>query len=126
MDKLILIALGGAFGAVLRYGISGWVQRWTDSSFPYGTLVVNVIGCFAIGLCGALIAGPYLSEKIRPLILIGVLGSFTTFSTFGYETFEMINDGQFGRAGLNVLLSNVAGLAAVWIGYRLTEQIAGG
>ena len=85
-----------------------------------------MLGCFAIGMTGALLAGPYLDEKWRPLTLIGVLGSFTTFSTFGYETFELINDGQFGRAGLNVLLNNVIGLGAVWIGYRLTEQIAGG
>ena len=126
MLKLLFIAIGGSVGALLRYGISGWVQRATDSSFPWGTLAVNVVGCFAIGLCGALLAGPYLDEKYRPLLLIGILGSFTTFSTFGYETFEQINDGQFGRALLNVMLANVAGLAAVWLGYRLTEQVAGG
>lgn len=126
MLKLIFIAVGGSAGALLRYGISGWVQRLTGSSFPWGTLVVNVVGCFAIGLCGALLAGPYLDDKFRPLVMIGILGSFTTFSTFGYETFEQINDGQFARAGFNILLANVAGLAAVWLGYRLTEQWAGG
>ena len=126
MIKLVLIVIGGAVGALLRYGISGWVQKLGDSSFPYGTLVGNVIGCFLIGLCGAFIAGPHFPERIRPLIIIGVLGSFTTFSTFGMETIELINNGQFTRAGLNILLSNLAGLAAVFIGYRLTEQIAGG
>ncbi len=126
MLNLLFIALGGAIGALLRYGISGWVQRGTGSTFPWGTMAVNMIGCFVIGLCGALLAGPYLREEYRPFILIGVLGSFTTFSTFGYETFELVNDGQFARAGLNILLSNLVGLAAVWIGYRLTEQVAGG
>jgi len=125
MQAIVFIALGGAFGAVLRYGISGWVQNWTGSAFPWGTMVVNIIGCFAIGLCGALLAGAHLRAEFRPFILVGVLGSFTTFSTFGYETFELVNNGQFGRAGLNVMLSNLAGLAAVWIGYRLTEQVAG-
>ena len=66
------------------------------------------------------------NEKYRSLLMIGILGSFTTFSTFGYETFEQINEGQFGRAGFNILLANVAGLAAVWLGYRLTEHWAGG
>ena len=126
MQNLLFIAGGGAIGAVLRYAVSGWVQRLTDSSFPWGTMVVNVLGCFVIGLCGALMAGPYLDDKWRPFMLIGILGSFTTFSTFGYETFEFINDGQFTRAGMNILLSNAVGLAALWIGYRITEQVAGG
>jgi len=89
-------------------------------------MAVNIIGCFVIGLCGALLAGPYLRAEFRPFILIGVLGSFTTFSTFGYETFELVNEGQFAKAGLNILLNNLLGLAAVFIGYRLTEQVAGG
>ena len=66
-----------------------------------------------------------LTGDARAFHVIGLLGSFTTFSTFGYETFELVNNGQFGRAGLNILLSNLAGLAAVWLGYRLTEQVAG-
>ena len=89
-------------------------------------MVVNIIGCFVIGICGALIAGSHLRAEYRPFILIGVLGSFTTFSTFGYETFELVNDGQFAKAGLNIFLNNLLGLVAVFIGYRLTEQVAGG
>ena len=125
MLNLLFIALGGAIGALMRYGISGWVQHWTKSPFPCGTMAVNIIGCFIIGLCGALLAGPYLRAEFKPFILIGMLGSFTTFSTFGYETFELVNEGQFAKAGLNILLNNLLGLAAVCIGYRLTEQDVG-
>lgn len=125
MPNLLFIALGGAIGALLRYGVSSCVQNWTKSPFPWGTMTVNIIGCFVIGICGALIAGSHLRAEFRPFILIGVQGSFTTFSTFGYETFELINDGYIAKAGLNILLSNLAGLAAVLIGYRLTAQVVG-
>jgi len=125
MINLLLIAAGGAAGAVLRYGVAGLVHRLTDSTWPWGTLVVNVLGCLAIGLCGALIAGQFMPERSRMFVLIGVLGSFTTFSTFGFETFELVNDGQFIDAAANVLASNAAGLFAVWLGYRLTEHFAG-
>lgn len=126
MLKLVFIAMGGSVGALLRYGISSWTQRMSNSSFPWGTLTVNVCGCFLIGLISALLAGQYLREEWRPFLLIGIMGSFTTFSTFGFETFELANEGQFTRAGINILLSNLAGLTAVWIGYRLTVQVVGG
>jgi CrcB protein len=127
MLKLLVIALGGAVGAVLRYAVGGWVHRLLDdTSFPVGTLAVNVLGCFLIGIAGAALAGPWLvREEWRAAVLIGLLGAFTTFSTFGWETFELMNDGQLGRAGLNVALGNVLGLAGVWIGYRLTEAVVG-
>lgn len=79
-----------------------------------------------LGLVAALLAGQYLREEWKPFLLIGVLGSFTTFSSIGFETFELVNEGQLTRAGINIPLSNLAGLAAVWIGYRLTEQVVGG
>jgi len=87
MLKLGLIAVGGALGALLRYGLAGVVQERSDSLFPVGTLAVNVAGCFAIGLLAAFFAGPYLiREEVRAFALVGVLGSFTTFSTYGLET----------------------------------------
>jgi CrcB protein len=125
MINLMLIAAGGAAGAVLRYGVAGLVHRLTDSTWPWGTLAVNVLGCLIIGLCGALVAGQFMPERYRLLVMVGVLGSFTTFSTFGYETFELVNDGQLIDAAANVLASNAAGLLAVWLGYRLTEHFAG-
>jgi CrcB protein len=132
MLKLLLIAGGGSIGALLRYAISGWsytltgrlCPRLAEAGFPIGTLVVNVLGCLVIGGVGAFFGGPQIvREEHRVFVLIGVLGAFTTFSTFGYETFELINDRQWGFAGLNVLLSNAVGLAAVWAGYRVVEAI---
>ncbi len=123
MMKLVMIALGGGVGAVMRYGVSGWGQRLTTGTFPLGTLVVNVSGCLVIGLLGALFAGPHLvREEYRVAVLVGVLGSFTTFSTFGAESFSLLNDGQVRSALVNILVSNAFGLAAVWFGYRLGER----
>jgi len=121
--KLMLIAGGGAVGALLRFAISTWSQGLTKSDFPIGTLLVNTLGCFAIGMCAAYFSGPQLvREELRPALVIGLLGAFTTFSTFGYETFELMNEKQFTLAGLNVLLSNALGLGGVWLGYRLAMQ----
>ena len=123
MLRILLIAAGGAVGAVLRYGVTGVVQRAAGGSFPLGTLVANVSGCLCIGLLAGLFAGPYLvREEYRSFVLIGVLGAFTTFSTFGLETFNLVNEREYALAALNVLLSNVLGLAAVWLGYRLSES----
>jgi CrcB protein len=128
--KLALIALGGGAGSLLRYGLAGVVQgpRLTGAAvFPFGTLAVNALGCLAIGVCAALfLSGRYIiAEEYRIALMIGVLGGFTTFSTFGYETFELANDGQWFRAGLNVLATNAVCLIAVWIGYRLIERMVG-
>ena len=124
--KLLLIALGGAAGALLRYALSGWVQRLGGISFPLGTLAVNVAGCALIGFLGGVFAGPtMIREEHRLALLIGLLGAFTTFSTFGWETFQLVNDGQLGRATANIVLSNGLCLLAVWLGYRITERVLG-
>src|SRR3990172_12184263 len=123
MTKLLFIAVGGAIGSVLRYSVGGWAQRLTQGSFPVGTLAVNLCGCLAIGFLGALLAGPWLvREEYRFGILVGLLGGFTTFSSYGWETFALTNEGQFGMALANVLLSNGFGLLAVWAGYRVAEK----
>lgn len=127
MSKLMLIAIGGACGSVLRYACAGWVQRASEGMFPFGTLAVNVLGCLCIGFFGMALSGPVLiREEHRLALIVGLFGGFTTFSSFGWETFGLINDGQWWRAGLNVATSNVLGLAAVWLGYRLAEQYYGG
>ncbi|MFQ5489907.1 MAG: fluoride efflux transporter CrcB, partial [Phycisphaerae bacterium] len=101
-------------------------QRIGGGVFPLGTLTVNVCGCLLIGVLSAFFAGPQLvREEYRVALLVGLLGGLTTFSSFGWETTALINDGQLVRAGLNVLLNNGAGLAAVWLGYRLTEGWVG-
>lgn len=123
MFKLSLIALGGAFGSLLRYALQGWVQRLTGSAFPTGTLAVNITACFAIGLLSGMFAGPQLiREEYRIGLTVGLLGGYSTFSTFGLESFNLANDGEFALAALNLVLSCAVGLAAVWIGYRLAEH----
>jgi CrcB protein len=123
MVKLLLIAAGGAVGALLRYLVSGWGQSFVDGWFPLGTLIVNVTGCLLIGALGAFFAGPQLvREEYRVALLVGVLGSYTTFSTFGWETFTLARDGELRLALANVLLSNALALVAVWFGYRITEK----
>lgn len=123
MIQILMIAAGGASGALLRYAISGWVQTMTNGSFPAGTLLVNVLGSALFGLAAAFFAGPNLvREEYRVALLVGVLGAFTTFSTFGWETLVLVRAGQLGYAATNILLSNGIGLGAVWLGYRLGQQ----
>ena len=126
MAKLFLIFLGSGLGGVSRYLLSGWAQRASSGSFPTGTLLVNILGCLAIGFLSAAFASRWLfREEFRIALIIGLIGGFTTFSAFGMETFAMLNDGQRLRAGVNVLLSVVFGLMAVWIGYRVAERWLG-
>ena len=108
---------------MLRFGVSGGTQRIAGfSSFPYGTLAVNVTGCLAIGLLSGLAeARQVLTPETRLLILIGLLGSFTTFSTFGYETLTLLRDGALLRAAANVGLHVGLGLGAAWVGLALSR-----
>lgn len=123
MTKWVLIAVGGALGSVLRYAVQGWVQRLTTGNFPIGTLAVNVIGCALLGLLAGMFAAPTaVREEYRIGLMVGILGGFTTFSTFGLETFNLANDGQLRSALLNVGASCGLGLIAVWAGYRLAER----
>lgn len=125
MNGLFWLALGGAFGTLCRYGLSGWVQRGSGGTFPWGTLAVNVLGCLVMGLLYRTFEARLFPPEYRTAILIGVLGGFTTFSSFGIETFRMLNDGQFGAAVLYVGASNAGCLAAVWLGYRVVERVLG-
>jgi len=111
---------------VLRFLVAGWGQRLGDGVFPVGTIVVNVTGCLAIGFFAAVFAGPLLvREEYRLAILVGLLGGFTTFSTFGYETLALAQDREWGAVALNVVLSNGLGLAAVLVGARAAERWPG-
>ncbi len=125
MLQILLVGAGGFLGSISRYAVSGWVQRWFPlSTFPYGTLAVNVAGCFAIGFLSGLAESKQLfGPQARLLVFLGFLGGFTTFSTFGYETFALARDADTIRVVLNVLLSVGAGLAAVWIGSTLARLL---
>lgn len=128
MIKLLLVGAGGFIGSVLRYGASGLVHRvLTEPLFPYGTLVVNILGCLFIGfLSGLSETSQVLTPDARLFLLIGLLGGFTTFSTFGYESFSVARDGEFGLMFLNIGLHVVLGLGAVWLGHALSRLFAGG
>jgi fluoride exporter len=126
MQKILLIAIGGAVGSALRYLVAGWVQRGSGSGFPYGTLAVNVAGCFLIASLNFMLLGPVLLRpELRLALIVGLLGGFTTFSSFGWETLALANDGAWGAALANVLLNNVGGLFAAWLAYHLTEAWLG-
>ncbi len=119
-----LVGIGGFVGAVMRYLLSGWVQDLLgEPSWPYGTLAVNVIGCLALGLLVGLAESKSLfSPEARALVFIGVLGGFTTFSTFGVETSALMRDGQMAGAALNVALQVLLGIGAAWAGYFLSQM----
>ncbi len=126
MTKLLIIAAFGAIGSVLRYLVSGWCQRLSESAFPSGTLAVNLIGCSVIGLSGAFFFGPRIvREEYRLAVMIGLLGGFTTFSSYAWESFRLIDGGEFGLALWNVVLSNALGLLAVGIAYRVGVRLFG-
>ena len=114
------VAFGGALGSVARYACSGIAVRWFGASFPWGILIVNVSGSFAIGLLAALVSSdgrPSLGVDARAFLLVGVLGGFTTFSSFSLETLELARGGALGAAGANVALSVALCLFAAWLGF---------
>jgi CrcB protein len=122
MQKLLLIGLAGLAGTLLRYGLSGWTARQFGENFPAGTLVVNLIGCFLAGLLFHLMFERYVSsETLRAVVLVGFLGGFTTFSSFGLQTFALMRGGEPGFAVLNIVVSNVGGVLMVWLGYMLAK-----
>lgn len=118
MQKTIFIALAGLVGTLIRYWLAGLVARQYGENFPWGTLIVNLIGSFLAGALYHLAEERLLiSPALRSVLLIGLLGGFTTFSSYGLQTFTLLRDGQIGLATLNVALSNVLGLLMVWTGY---------
>ncbi len=122
MIHFVSIAAGGAVGALLRYGLSFGTHYLFGKGFPYGTLLVNVIGSFGIGLVYILIVERgQLSADWRPFLMIGLLGSLTTFSTFSLETIQLLAVGQLFKAGLNVLLSVVLCLVGCWLGMNAVK-----
>ena len=119
---LLLVALGGALGSVLRYKIDGWVQAGAGGAFPWGILVVNVTGCFVAGLLmTVLLERTAVSDEVRTGLLVGVLGGYTTFSTFSLQSLDLADAGLWGYVALNVLASVAGALLAVWLGQQLAR-----
>lgn len=122
MFLTLLIALGGALGALGRYGLSNLSSGWLGESFPYGTLIANLVGCFAFGAVQQLgDATNLISQEVRLAIGIGFLGALTTYSTFGYETLRQLQLGRVDLAAANVCIHLVFGLIAVWSGMTLVR-----
>ena len=126
MRELLVIGCGGFLGAIARYSLTGWVHRWAGAGFPWGTLAVNVVGCLAIGGLMALVESrAALSPAVRLFVGIGLLGSLTTFSTFGYETLELVRRSELGLALANAGGNLLLGLGAVLVGRLLVVWVTG-
>ncbi len=124
MQQLLAIAGGGALGAVLRFGMSSQIYRLLGRDFPYGTLAVNVLGSFLMGLFFIFIVERgLLSAEWRGVVMIGFLGAFTTFSTFSIETLTLLESGELSRAALNIFLSVTLCLVATWLGLVMGRQL---
>jgi CrcB protein len=122
MTKVIVVALGGGIGAAIRYLISTWAAERFESSFPYGTLIVNIVGCFIIGafmvlVTERIIANPYW----RLLVAVGFVGGLTTFSSFSYETLKLVEDAQYQWAAYNILANFCFGIFATWLGMTIAR-----
>ncbi|HST07956.1 MAG TPA: fluoride efflux transporter CrcB [Gemmatimonadaceae bacterium] len=121
----LLIAVGGAAGSVLRYIVGRAVQGTSTSGFPIGTMVVNVAGCFLIGILLRQFLNMQLSAELRALLVIGLCGGFTTFSTFSGETVALIEGGEYSRAATYVILSVTLCIAATFVGIASVRLLAG-
>lgn len=123
MIKVLLVAGGGALGSAARYLVGNWVQARLGSEFPWGTMFVNVSGSFLIGAVLGLFEGSGLSNEARLLLAVGVLGGYTTFSTFSHDTLRLLENGSLVPALLNAVGQFAAGLAAVYAGALLSRGL---
>jgi len=123
----LAVAVAGAVGTLLRYILGGWLARATGGVFPWETLIINVTGCLAIGaLIAALDKGALVPPALRMALLVGLLGGYTTFSSFALETLKLLQDAQWRSALGYVVLTNASGLVAVWVGYGSARFLSKG
>lgn len=123
MIKFLSIGIGGGIGALLRYAVSTYTYKFLDGIFPWGTLVVNLSGCFCIGFLWCIFERYVISPNARMFLFVGILGGFTTFSSYGIETFNLLRDGESKMAAFNVLSSNVLGIACVFAGFAVSAAV---
>ena len=119
---LAWIAVGGALGSTMRFALSTAVLRMSGSLFPLGTFVVNLVGCVAFGaIVGMAEHRVVLTPDARAFLLVGIMGGFTTFSSYAYESLALLQDGQFAAASVNIVGQVVAGLAGLWLAFALSR-----
>lgn len=124
MHQLLAIAIGGAVGSVLRFLVSTSVHRVMGRDFPYGTLTVNVLGSLLMGFLFIMLVERQISSiELRSGLLFGVLGAFTTFSSFSFETLALVESGDLGKAFINVFMSVTCCLLATWVGLGIGRQL---
>jgi len=125
LKQTLIVALGGAIGSIARYKLGGFALHHTESwNFPVSTFSINIVGCFAIGLLAALVEHHDLfSSSMRLLLFTGLLGGFTTFSAFGYESVFLLRRGLFSVAAGYAIVSVLGGIFAVFVGMKLIDQI---
>lgn len=124
MIKLLCIAAAGALGTLARFGLAKWIQESAKGLFPWGTLGVNLLGCLCFGLCWTILAERFsVDPRLRTIVLIGFMGAFTTFSSFAFETAQLLDDGQWALAAVNVTAQNVGGLLAMFAGMSLGKLV---
>lgn len=122
--NMLIVFLGGGIGAVARYGLQGFVHRLTGADFPYGTLTVNLLGSLAIGVLMVSLEERFASSPdLRLFLAVGVLGGFTTFSSFSFETMALLREGDFLAGGFNVCASVAGCLGATWLGMALGRYV---
>lgn len=122
--RIALLIVFGAAGTLARYGLQGVVQERTGPAFPYGTLVVNIVGCFLLGgIAEYALTHLSVPPEWRIGITTGFLGAFTTFSTFSWETVRLIQEGEWKRASVYVLVSLIGGLLAIFCGMRIADRV---
>ncbi len=122
--RLLYVLIGGAIGSLLRYLVSGFVQKQTSPTFPWGTLTVNLLGCFLIGFLWEHFEYVTAASIIRTFVFMGILGSFTTFSAFSIETINLIKEKNFLTATINIFANNLFGLAFCFGGYLMARCIS--
>ena len=124
VQKIVWIALAGATGTLARYGLGALVQRWFNHGFPWGTFAVNILGCFAFGFVWTMAAERQLvSPDIRVIVLVGFMGAFTTFSSFIFESGQMIRAAQWLMVGANLFGQVVIGTAGLFLGFALGRMV---
>jgi len=119
MVKILFILVGGALGTLARYGVSGWAHQKVNNIFPIGTLTVNLIGSLLIGLLWGMAENTTMSPNVRTFLFVGILGGFTTFSTYSLETLNLLRDGEVKMAMINLLLNNVLGVLLAFVGLMI-------